>query len=173
MNRFVDSTPEGGTVLELGSGPGWDADFLESRGLHVRRTDAAAAFRDLQIARGKHVDRLDAIADEYIDTRWPSYDGVMALFVLQHIEREHTDEILRKVAQALRPGGTFLGTVREGIGDIWEGSESGNRYHVTRWEPDAFEARIDAANLEPIWRTRFVDDEGPWLGVIARKDVSS
>ncbi len=30
-----------GTVLELGSGPGWDADYRESRGPRVLRTDGA------------------------------------------------------------------------------------------------------------------------------------
>ena len=42
----------GGEVLEVGSGPGWDADALEDAGLRVRRTDVAQAFIDLQQARG-------------------------------------------------------------------------------------------------------------------------
>ena len=33
-----------GTVLELGRGPGWDACYLESRGLRVLHTDGAPAF---------------------------------------------------------------------------------------------------------------------------------
>ena len=173
LERFLDSLPPGAAVLELGSGPGWDADFVESLGVRVRRTDATAAFRDLQGARSKHVDSLDAITDEYIDRLWPTYDGVMALFVLQHIERDDTDTVLRKVAQALRPGGAFLVVMREGVGDVWEGSPSGNRYHVTQWDPAAFEARLDAVELETLWTTHFVDDEGPWFGVVARKTVSS
>lgn len=35
---------QGARVLELGSGPGWDAVALEEAGLQVVRTDAAHAF---------------------------------------------------------------------------------------------------------------------------------
>jgi protein-L-isoaspartate O-methyltransferase len=42
----------GGTVLELGSGPGRDADYLESRGAHVVRTDATPGFVDRLRAAG-------------------------------------------------------------------------------------------------------------------------
>lgn len=169
MRRFVDTLSPGGTVLELGSGPGWDADFVESFGARVRRTDATTAFRDFQRARGKHIEPLDAVNDTYVDPIWPAYDAVMALYVLQHIEREDNDTVLRKVAEALRPGGTLLVTVREGSGDLWEGNPSGNRYHVTRWEPSAFEERVEAASLEPVWSDHFVDEEGPWLALLARK----
>lgn len=43
----------GGTVLEIGSGPGFDADYIETLGVRVDRTDVTRAFLDLQAARGK------------------------------------------------------------------------------------------------------------------------
>jgi hypothetical protein len=52
---FMDKLIEllgGGWVLELGSGPGTDADYLERGGLSVIRTDAAVAFVDMMRARG-------------------------------------------------------------------------------------------------------------------------
>lgn len=45
----------GGTVLELGSGPGWDADHLESRGVQVLRTGAVL----LHLTRAEFCDVLD------------------------------------------------------------------------------------------------------------------
>ena len=45
-DRLAELAP-GGTVLELGSGPGACALELEARGLRVRRTDATVAFVDL------------------------------------------------------------------------------------------------------------------------------
>ncbi len=74
LARLAEAVP-GGHVLEIGSGPGWDADQLEEAGLTVRRTDITQAFIDQQRARGKEVDRLDAIND---DLGGP-YDAVVAI----------------------------------------------------------------------------------------------
>ena len=66
LRRLVDAVPAGGTALEVGSGPGWDADFVESQGVAVRRTEIAAAFIDFQAERGKHVEKLDVTSDELV-----------------------------------------------------------------------------------------------------------
>ena len=66
MRRFADMLPSGGRVLDIGSGPGWDADFLEGLGVRVHRTDVTAEFRDFQAERGQQVDALDVLTDEII-----------------------------------------------------------------------------------------------------------
>ncbi len=43
LRRFATAIAEGGSVLEIGSGPGRDADFLETLGIAVHRTDARLA----------------------------------------------------------------------------------------------------------------------------------
>jgi hypothetical protein len=48
LRRLVDAVPAGRTALEVGSGPGWDADFVELQGVAVRRTEVTAAFIDFQ-----------------------------------------------------------------------------------------------------------------------------
>lgn len=173
LRTLVDSLPPAGAVLELGSGPGWDADFLESHGLRVRRTDATTAFRDFQRSRGKEAHPLNAITDRYTDDLWPAYEGVVALFVLQHIERGDAGRVLEKVSAALRPGGAFLASVREGSGEEWEVGTSGNRYHVTMWDEPAFTDLLRGAGLEPVSMARVEDEEGPWLVVVARKTTAS
>ena len=77
LQRLIDVVPAGGAVLEIGSGPGWEADLLEARGLHVRRTDVAESFLQLQRRRGKAAAKLDVIADEL----GGPYDAVMAMLV--------------------------------------------------------------------------------------------
>jgi protein-L-isoaspartate O-methyltransferase len=83
LRRLVDMLPAGGRVLEIGSGPGWDADFLEGLGVRVHRTDVTAAFRDFQAERGRQAHALDVLTDEIAE----SYDGIVILYVLQHFER--------------------------------------------------------------------------------------
>jgi 2-polyprenyl-3-methyl-5-hydroxy-6-metoxy-1,4-benzoquinol methylase len=128
LRLLVDALGGAGTVLEIGSGPGWDADFFEEQGLSVRRTDVTEAFLSFQAERGRKAERLDLIEDEL----GGPYDGIVALYVLQHIDRTLVSMVLGKVAAALRPGGAFLVSLREGTGEASElGRQSGNIYHLT------------------------------------------
>lgn len=164
LRRLLEAVPAGGTVLEVGSGPGWDADFLEAHGVAVRRTDITTAFIDLRAERGKVVDRLDVTSD---DLGGP-YDAVLALAVLQHVDRGLMPDVLGRVARALRPGGAFLVSVREGDGEQWELGDSGNPYFTVLWrEPDLCDALEDAGfSLE--WRAWGEDsEESRWLTFLA------
>jgi SAM-dependent methyltransferase len=167
LRRLVDAVPAGGTALEVGSGPGWDADFLESQGVAVRRTEVAAAFIDLQADRGKHVEKLDITTDEL----GGPYDAVIALAVLQHVERAQIPAFLRRMAAALHPGGVFLVAVREGFGERWEVGDSGNPYFTVLWSESTFRTLLGDAGLEVEWRFPGNDsEEDRWLMLLARKE---
>jgi SAM-dependent methyltransferase len=156
----------GGEVLEVGSGPGWDADALEEAGLRVRRTDATQAFIDLQQARGKRVDRLDVTAD---DLAGP-YDGIVALAVLQHVPRQQLSGVLARMAAALVPAGALLACVRTGAGESWEIGESGNPYYCALWGEGELIDLLDAVGLRVTWQDASVDGEGnDWLYILARR----
>ncbi|ANN59530.1 methyltransferase type 12 [Mesorhizobium loti NZP2037] len=137
LKRLVAIAGTSGRVLEVGSGAGYDADFLEGLGVKVRRTDATKRFLELQAARGKHGELLDLLTD---DLGGP-YDAVLALAVLIHVPRDQTDQVLVKIAGSLRPGGALLVSMRNG-----DGETSGN-YHTVLWRRDDFAARLEAAGL--------------------------
>jgi SAM-dependent methyltransferase len=164
LRRLLDAASPGETVLEIGSGPGWDADFLETHGLVVRRTDITEAFLQFQAERGKHAERLDLISD---DLGGP-YGGIAALYVLQHIDRALIDAVLRKVSNALRPGGAFLVALREGTGEFYEQGSAGI-YHIVLWTQAEFEDRLAAAGLLVEWCARASDEDGHWLTLFASK----
>jgi 2-polyprenyl-3-methyl-5-hydroxy-6-metoxy-1,4-benzoquinol methylase len=164
LTRLAKTVPAG-HALEIGSGPGWDADALEEAGMTVRRTDVTQAFLDFQRARGKQAHRLDVIND---DLGGP-YDAVVSLHVLQHVEPDDLPAVLAKVAGALRPGGRFLVSIPLGEGIGWEVGESGNRYYrALRTEAEFIVALADAG-LQPEWKERPIhDEESGWLLVLAR-----
>lgn len=163
LRRLAAAIAPAGQVLDIGSGPGWEADFLETLGVRVRRTDVTAAFRDFQIERGKTVDAFDVLADE-IDQR---YDGILMLYVLQHFEREQVDGVLRKLASALVADGALLMSHSVGEGEIWQGSDAD--YRVVRWTVEAFDQRLAQAGLTLEWQDVFDGDEGRWRRLLARK----
>ena len=80
----------GGCVLELGTGPGWDADLLETLGLSVERTDAAIAFVGRLLEAGHQARVLDARAADY----GGPYDGVLADAVLLHLDPARCEDAL-------------------------------------------------------------------------------
>jgi 2-polyprenyl-3-methyl-5-hydroxy-6-metoxy-1,4-benzoquinol methylase len=166
LDAFVADLAPGAHVLEIGSGPGWDADRLEARGVTAERTDVTQAFIELQRQRGKAIERLDVVNDE-IPGR---YDGIVCMYVLQHIARPLMDAVLAKLAAALRPGGVLLVALRQGSGEMREiGTQSGGAYHVTLWPKDEFIERLANAGLAVSRSRSFTGSDGEWLVVLARK----
>lgn len=165
VQRLVEIAGKGGTILEVGSGPGWDADFIESLGLTVRRTDATEAFRKFQSNRGKKIESLNILTDQFGGV----YDGIMALYVLQHIDRSQVPLVLHKVAEAMRLGGAFLVCLLEGENELWEQGDVSGDYHIVFWKEADFIDALNTAGLEVIWNTRHVDNEGCWITILAQK----
>jgi SAM-dependent methyltransferase len=160
LRRLVQCLPLGGSVLEIGSGSGRDADFVESLGVAVRRTDATQAFLDLMAERGKKADPLNVVTDEL----GGPYDGVLAMAVLIHVDREQIDAVLRRIHAALKPGGAFLVAMRKG-----EGETSGD-YHTVYWARDRFAERLAAAGLSVAWDAQSLGpDGGEWVTFLARR----
>ena len=159
LRRLVSLLPTGGSVLEVGSGTGRDADYLEGLGVTVRRTDAVRAFAEIQAERGRQVALVDVVAD---DLGGP-YDGVLAMCVLMHVPSAQIDLVLRKVAAAVRPRGAFLVSVRLGSG------VSAGPAAMTFWSRDAFAAHLSFAGFGIEWDDLEVDsDDDRWLTFLAR-----
>ena len=164
LRRLIESLAPGDAVLEIGSGPGRDADHLEALGIPVDRTDAAATFLRIQAERGKSARRLDVVTDEL----GGPYGGVLALCVLMHVSRASIDGVLGKIAAALRPGGGFLVSVRAGEG------ETPPPAAMAFWSREDFEARLRAAGFLVEWFELEVDcDDDAWLTFYARTPATS
>lgn len=115
-----------GTVLEFGSGPGWDASYLESRGPRVVRTDGAPAFVAMLRAAGHSARLLDVRVDDF----GGPYDAVLADAVLLHLTREEFVDVLRRARRAVRSGGLLALTLKEGDGEAWTQAKLGLPRHL-------------------------------------------
>jgi 2-polyprenyl-3-methyl-5-hydroxy-6-metoxy-1,4-benzoquinol methylase len=154
----------GATVLEIGSGPGVDADRLEALGFAVRRTDATQAFVDLQRADGHEVDVLDVRTD---DLGGP-YDVVFAHAVLLHIDRGELPEVLARLRTAVRPGGLLAITLKEGDGEEWSSHKVELPRHFTYWRLEPLGAALVGVGWEPVVLERTSATYGPWLRSLSR-----
>lgn len=143
LAELVERVPAGGAVLEIGSGTGRDAAWLEGRGLRVRRTDGCASFVGLMRADGLAADVLDVLVD---DLGGP-YDLVYASAVLLHLDDTDLRRALRRMAAAA-PLVAF--TLKEGEGEEWSEAKIGLPRYFRYWTADALSVVLAEVGLEPL-----------------------
>ncbi len=112
--RFIAALPDGGTVLDLGCGPGSSAAVMRDHGLVVTALDAS-----VEMARvAKDLFDLDVTLGSFDDvTELAIYDGVWANFSLLHAPRTVMPRHLTAIHRALRAGGRFLIGLKTGTGE--------------------------------------------------------
>jgi SAM-dependent methyltransferase len=154
--------PDGGDVLELGSGTGRDAVELERRGHRVRRTDAAGSFVDMIRADGHEVDRLNALTDDF----GGPYDLVFADAVFLHFTPEQLATVLRKAHVA---AGLLAFTTSEGDGDEWSTRYLDLPRHFTSWREQPLRDLLATAGWTVLAWQRGQSTRSGWYYVLARR----
>jgi SAM-dependent methyltransferase len=101
--------PPGGTILDLGCGPGWSSLFLARAGWSVTGVDISE--RMIEIARARaaqeNVSVTFEVADlEELDLGRRDFDGALIFDALHHCPRY--DLVLAQACSHLKPGGTLL-----------------------------------------------------------------
>jgi len=79
-------------ILELGSGFGRDADYIESQGFTVQRSEAAKSFIKFMEQGGHTPILLNAITEDY----GGPYDLIFANAVLLHFTSSETATVMKK-----------------------------------------------------------------------------
>jgi SAM-dependent methyltransferase len=111
---FIAALPKGGTVLDLGCGPGISAAQMARAGLRVFAINpvpkmvALASKHPGVTARRGVFDDLEDIA---------VYDGIWANFSLLHARRADMPRHLAAIKTALKPGGRLYIAVKTGTGE--------------------------------------------------------
>lgn len=144
LEEIVARIPSG-QVLEVGSGPGIDARWLESRGLRVTRTDATAAFVEFMRADGLTAQHLNVVTD---DLGGP-YDAIYAGAVLLHLPTNDFASVLGKARAAAR---NLAFTVKEGDGEEWTTVRLGVPRWFRYWREAPLRAALEAAG----WRVEIL-----------------
>lgn len=154
--------PSGSRVLEVGSGPGLEADYLEQQGLIVDRTDAAAAFvRRLQ-ARGHNARLLDVRSG---DLGGP-YDAVLANAVFLHLDRAEAARAFAACRAATRSGGLLALTLKQGDGESWSSAKVGEARWFVYWRDEALKDVLHQAGWLVVSMRSVQGRTEPWLHVL-------
>ncbi|WJY22827.1 class I SAM-dependent methyltransferase [Fontisubflavum oceani] len=122
LRAFLASLPAGGTILDLGCGPGLQAKAMQDAGFAVTGLDATPAF--VTAARSVGIDARHGTFDDVTETE--AYDGIWASFSLLHAPRADFPRHLTALAKALRPGGYLYLGMKLGAG---EGRDALGRFY--------------------------------------------
>ena len=122
LRAFLACLPAGGTILDLGCGPGLQAKVMQDAGFAVTGLDATPAF--VTAARSVGIDARLGTFDDVTETE--AYDGIWASFSLLHAPRADFPRHLTALAKALRPGGYLYLGMKLGAG---EGRDALGRFY--------------------------------------------
>lgn len=123
LDIFMKALPNGGSVLELGCGAGQDSQVMLANGFDVTPTDGTEEIAKAAASRlGRPVRVL--LFDELDEQN--EFDGVWANACLLHIPRAELSPIIGRIHAALKPGGVFYASFKEGAR---EGRDRFDRYY--------------------------------------------
>ena len=142
LETFIAALPQGGTVLDLGCGPGTASARMAAAGLKVQATDAVPEMVTLA-ATHLGVTAQVATFDDIGGT--DLYDGIWANFSLLHAPRTEMPRHLSALRQALKPGGLFHIGLKTGTDE--KRDALGRLY--TYYTADELHSLLKAANLTP------------------------
>ena len=111
QDEFVSGIPEGGRILDLGCGSGRDSKAFLDKGYDVVSVDGS---EELAKIASKYIGR------EVICTTFQDYepkgefDGIWACASLLHLTKKEIVPVMKKLAVALKNGGTFYVSFKYG-----------------------------------------------------------
>ncbi len=168
IDQALSLLSPGATILELGTGTGRDASYLESWGFAVDRTEASIGLLERLRAQEIPARPLNVVTDEV----GGSYDMVFANAVFHHFPLSVVGAVLRKVRQALKDEGIFAFSTKEGQGEQWETDKLGRPRFFHYWTAEALTERLTSTGFSVLQlRSALRGASGElWINVIARRN---
>jgi SAM-dependent methyltransferase len=169
---FLDRLPPGSRVLDLGCGTGLPSTRALAERFTVTGVDLS--FRQVAAAR-LNVPSATFIQGDLAMVDFPdaSFEGVTAFYAISHVPRSEHDDVLRRVARWLRPGGLFLATFGAQDSPDWVGEWLGAPMFFSSFDATENRLLIVAAGFDLLVADVIdtIEPEGPvpFLWVLARR----
>jgi SAM-dependent methyltransferase len=168
IDLALSHTPKELPILELGSGTGRDASYIEGRGYQVVCSDAASGFVE-RLREGGHDTRmLNTLTD---DLGGP-YGLILANAVFVHFTPAQTQSVLRKCHEALGPNGLLAISVKQGSGSEWQNAKLSAPRFFQYWDITTLSALLERHNFRILSVKDVPSSSRPgviWLHFITQK----
>lgn len=123
-DTFLDRVEDGGTILDVGCGPGHDAAYFAEQGYEVTGVDVAPGMIDEAEKRYDAPTFMDA---DMRDLPLPdaSYDGVWCNATVFHLPEQGMQEAVEEMYRVMTPGGMMQIAYKIGEGTITKNKNEG------------------------------------------------
>jgi predicted TPR repeat methyltransferase len=148
-------------VLEVGSGSGVCADYLESVGITVDRTDAVESFIDYQKSLGKSIEILNILNN----TASQKYNFILANAVLHHFTSDELQVVLNNIKESLNEGGLFAFSVNIGTGEELTNQKMDAPRYYKYWTQESLKPILSNSGFKIIDSQENVY----WLRIVVQK----
>jgi len=166
IDRALSRFPKSAHILELGSAFGRDANYIESLGYKIKRSDVVDGFIKLLQEQGHDVQKINIITDILEE----KYDLIFANGVLVHFSQTDAEQALAKIYLGLKDGGIFAFNIKSGFDESWTDKLDTSRY-FNYWNAKEIDDMLKKSGFTEIEIT----DGGKnargasWLSIIAVK----
>jgi len=164
---FFIQNLKGKKVLDIGCGPGRDAEYLSKYGLNVKGIDLTPSF--IQMA-SKNVPKAKFILMymRKLEFSRNSFDGIWACASFLHIPKAEAKKTLLGFRKVLKPEGILGISVKEGLGEKFKEYKDKKRF-ISFYTQKEFKNLVESCNFKII-KTGKEKKEDTWLHVFATKD---
>lgn len=165
---FLRELPPGAHILDAGCGSGRDTKAFLDRGYLVTAIDSSAKMAQLATAfTGQRCEVLSFQEMEFRD----KFDGVWACASLLHVPKSEIEEVIHRFIRALKSGGIFYLSLKEGEGESI--AEDGRLFNY--YTEDSFRkllSRFPMLRELAFWKTeeiRSYQHRALWLNFLLKK----
>ena len=164
--RFLAHVPAGGAVLDAGCGSGRDALAFVQAGYAVSAFDGSAELARIASANtGLPVRCLTFAEMDWV----AAFDGVWACATLLHVPAADLPAALGRIRAALKPGGVFYCSFKEGVGE-----RVANRRHFTDQTLASLRTLLGDAGFEVLDARGSLDGRADhpgerWVSAVSRR----
>ena len=144
IDLFLNLLPSNARIIEIGSAFGRDAQYIESRGFSVERTDATPEFVTYLQTKGHEAHEFNVLTDDFS----PFYDLIFANAVFLHFTPEELDNVLKKIYKSLSKDGLLAFSVKQGEGEAWSTEKVGNPRYFCYWKKEKIQPLLEANGFQ-------------------------
>lgn len=149
-------------ILEIGSGTGRDADYLESKGFPVIRTEISQTFINWQQSRSKEITPFNILTQTYS----PKQHAMLMNGVFVHFNEEEAKQVLKNCYESLEENGLLFINTKDGDTEELTTNMSIPRF-MKKWPLEKLSQLIAEIGLKVI-ETKLSKD-GAWRLYIVKK----